>query len=77
MFSKFFIDRPRFAVVISLVLIILGCLAIKVLPVSQFPNITPPQINVKTTYLGANADVLTETVAIPIENQMNGVENMI
>ena len=77
MFSKFFINRPRFAMVISIVLVILGLLAIKVLPVSQFPNITPPQINVKTTYLGANAEVLTETVAIPIENQMNGVEDMI
>ena len=77
MFSKFFIDRPRFAMVISIVLIILGLLAIKVLPISQFPNITPPQVSVKTTYLGANAQVLTDTVAIPIENQMNGVEDML
>lgn len=77
MFSKFFIDRPRFAVVISIVLVILGLLAIKVLPISQFPNITPPQVTVKTQYLGANAEVLTDTVAVPIENQMNGVENMI
>ena len=77
MFSKYFIDRPRFAIVISLVLIILGLLAIKVLPVSQFPDITPPQISVKTTYLGANAQVLTDTVSIPIENEINGVENML
>jgi len=77
MFSKFFIDRPRFAIVISLVLIILGLLAIKVLPVSQFPNITPPQITVKTNYLGANAGVLVDTVAVPIENQMNGLEDML
>ena len=77
MFSSFFINRPRFAIVISIVLIILGCIAIFVLPISQFPNITPPQITVKTSYLGANAEVLTDTVAIPIENQMNGVENMI
>lgn len=77
MFSKFFIDRPRFAIVISIVMVILGALAIKSLPISQFPNITPPQISVKTTYLGANAKVLTDTVAIPIENQMNGVEDMI
>ena len=77
MFSKFFIDRPRFAVVISVVMIILGALAIKILPISQFPEITPPQISVKTTYLGANANVLVDSVAIPIENQMNGVENMI
>jgi len=77
MFSKFFIDRPRFAMVISIVMIILGLLAIKVLPISQFPNITPPQVTVKTTYLGANAQVLTDTVAVPIENQMNGVEDML
>ena len=77
MFSKFFIDRPRFAIVISIIMVILGFLAIKVLPISQFPNITPPQISVKTQYLGANAEVLTDTVAVPIENQMNGVEDMI
>ncbi len=77
MFSKFFIDRPRFAVVISIIMIILGGLAIKILPISQFPNITPPQVTVKTTYLGANAQVLTDTVAVPIENQMNGIENML
>lgn len=77
MFSDFFINRPRFAIVISVVMIILGCLAIKVLPISQFPNITPPQISVKTSYLGANAKVLVDSVAIPIENQMNGVEDMI
>lgn len=77
MFSKFFIDRPRFAMVISIILIILGGLAIKVLPISQFPSITPPQITVQTSYLGANAQVLSDTVAIPIENQMNGVENML
>jgi len=77
MFSKFFIDRPRFAMVISIVMIILGLLAIKILPISQFPNITPPQVNVKTTYLGANAKVLTDTVAVPIENQINGIENML
>ena len=77
MFSKFFIDRPRFAMVISIVMIILGLLAIEVLPISQFPDITPPQVSVKTTYLGANAQVLTDTVAVPIENQMNGIENML
>ena len=77
MFSKFFIDRPRFAIVISIVLLILGGLAFKRLPISQFPSITPPQVSVKTSYLGANAQVLVDTVAVPLENQMNGVENMI
>ena len=77
MFSKFFIDRPRFAVVISIIMIILGLLAIKILPVSQFPDITPPQVTVKTNYLGANAQVLEDTVAVPIENQINGIDDML
>lgn len=77
MFSKFFIDRPRFAIVISIVMVLMGLLSIFVLPVSQYPQITPPQISVKTTYPGANAEVLVDTVAIPIENKVNGVENML
>mgnify|MGYP002775052929 FL=1 len=77
MFSAYFISRPRFAIVISVVLVLLGLLAIAVLPVSQYPEITPPQIIVKTTYSGANAEVLTDTVATPIENKINGVENML
>ena len=77
MFSKFFIDHPRFAVVISIVMVLLGLLALFVLPVSQYPNITPPQIVLKTTYPGANAKVLVDTVAAPIENKVNGVENML
>ena len=76
MFSKFFIDRPRFAVVVSIIMILLGLLAIYVLPVAQYPEITPPQIVVSTTYPGANAAVLAETVAVPIENAVNGVDNM-
>lgn len=77
MFSEYFIDKPRFAGVISIVMILLGLLAIVVLPVSQYPQITPPQIVVSTTYPGANAEVLVDTVAVPIENQINGVENML
>ena len=77
MFSKFFIDRPRFAIVVSIVMVLLGLLALAVLPVSQYPEITPPQIVVKTTYPGANAKVLVDTVAAPIENKVNGVENML
>jgi len=77
MFSKFFIDRPRFAVVVSLVLVLLGLLALFVLPVSQYPQITPPQISLKTTYPGANSRVVVDTVATPIENKINGVENML
>jgi len=77
MFSKFFIDRPRFAIVVSIVMVLMGLLAMFVLPVSQYPEITPPQIVLKTTYPGANAKVLVDTVAAPIENKVNGVENML
>ncbi|MBO6281610.1 MAG: efflux RND transporter permease subunit [Alphaproteobacteria bacterium] len=76
MFSKFFIDRPRFAAVVSIIMILLGLLAVYVLPIAQYPEITPPQIVVSTTYPGANAAVLAETVAVPIENAVNGVDNM-
>lgn len=77
MFSSFFIKRPRFAGVVSIVMILLGLLAIAVLPISQYPQITPPQIVVQTNYPGANAQVLVDTVAVPIENQINGVEDML
>lgn len=77
MFSEYFIDKPRFAGVISIVMVLLGLLAIAVLPVSQYPQITPPQIVVQASYPGANAQVLVDTVAIPIENEINGVEDML
>ena len=77
MFSAFFIERPRFATVISIVMVLLGLLAIAVLPVSQYPDITPPQIVLKATYPGASAQILVDTVAIPIENAVNGVEDML
>jgi len=77
MFSEFFIDKPRFAGVVSIVMVLLGLLAIAVLPISQYPDITPPQIIVKATYPGASAQVLVDTVAIPIENAVNGVEDML
>lgn len=77
MFSEYFIDKPRFAGVIAIIMILLGLLAIAVLPVSQYPQITPPQIVVSTTYPGASAQVLVDTVAVPIENKINGVENML
>ncbi len=77
MFSEFFINHPRFAGVVSIIMVLLGLLAIAVLPVSQYPNITPPQIVVSATYPGASAQVLVNTVAIPIENAVNGVEDML
>ncbi len=77
MFSRFFIYRPKFALVISIVITIAGVLGYLSLPVEQFPNITPPVVNVTATYTGANAEVLEETVAAPIEGQVNGVDDMI
>ncbi|MGN0929964.1 MAG: efflux RND transporter permease subunit [Alphaproteobacteria bacterium] len=76
-FSAFFIKHPRFAIVIAIAMVLFGLMAIAVLPVSQYPEITPPQIIVDATYPGANASVVEDMVAIPIENAVNGVEGMI
>jgi len=75
MFSGLFIDRPKLAIVISVVILLLGLLALAVIPVSQYPNITPPQIRVSATYPGASAEVVANTVAAPIESQVNGVQD--
>ena len=75
--SKFFINRPKFAFVISIVISLAGLLALLGLPVAQFPEITPPTVSVSTKYPGASADVVAETVAAPIEQQVNGVEGML
>src|SRR5579862_9681479 len=74
--SKFFINRPIVAIVISIILVLVGTLTILSLPVAQFPNITPPEIQVLATYVGADAQTLEQAVATPIEQQMNGVDNM-
>jgi len=76
-FAHFFIDRPVFAAVLSIVTIIVGMIAIFTLPISQYPEIVPPTVVVTATYPGANARVVSETVATPIEEQVNGVENML
>jgi HAE1 family hydrophobic/amphiphilic exporter-1 len=75
--SKFFITRPNFAFVISIVISLAGALALMGLPVAQFPEITPPTVSVSTQYAGASADVVEQTVAAPIEQEINGVEGMI
>ena len=77
MFSRFFIERPIFATVISLIIVIAGLVAMKALPVEQYPTITPIQIQVTTTYPGADAKTVADSVAAPIEAQVNGVDNML
>src|SRR5216117_1294784 len=76
-FSHFFINRPIFAAVLSIVIVIVGGLAVFRLPVAQFPNIVPPTVVVTARYPGANPQVLADTVASPIEQEVNGVENML
>lgn len=77
MFSKFFIDRPRFAAVIAIVMALAGIICAWTLPVALYPEITPPEINVNVGYPGASADVVSKVVGIPIEDAVNGVEDMI
>jgi len=77
MFSRFFIDRPIFASVISIVIIIAGLVTMRTLPIAQYPEISPPTVQVTANYPGANAEVVAETVAQPIEEQVNGVEDML
>ncbi len=75
--SKFFIDRPIFAAVLSVVIVIAGSVAVTTLSVAQYPDIAPPTVQVSCAYPGANASVLADTVASPIEQQITGVENML
>src|SRR3989441_769523 len=77
MISRFFIDRPIFANVIAIVTVIFGLVTLRALPVEQYPQITPPTVQVSTTYPGANAQVVADTVGVPIEQQVNGVERML
>src|SRR5262245_2761548 len=74
--SKFFINRPIVAMVISILMVIIGIVAMLSLPIAQFPNIADPQIQVKATYPGADALTVEQSVATPIEQQMSGVDNM-
>src|SRR4051812_17368478 len=77
MFSKFFINRPIFASVLSIVIVLGGSIALFTLPIAQYPDITPPTVEVSASYPGANAEVVADTVAAPIEQQVNGVEGML
>ncbi|HLW68441.1 MAG TPA: efflux RND transporter permease subunit [Gemmataceae bacterium] len=77
MFSKFFIDRPIFASVMSIIVVLAGVISVTSLPIAQYPDITPPTVEVSAIYPGANAQVVADTVAAPIEQQVNGVEGML
>jgi HAE1 family hydrophobic/amphiphilic exporter-1 len=77
MISRFFIDRPVLANVLAILMIVIGAVALIQLPVAQYPNVTPPTVQVQTRYPGAGARTIIDTVALPIEQQVNGVENMI
>jgi len=75
--SHFFIDRPIFATVLSIVIMLVGGIALMTLPVSQYPDIVPPTVNVSANYPGANAQTVAEAIGAPIEQQVNGVEKML
>src|SRR5476649_417878 len=77
MFSNFFINRPIFASVLSIIITLAGGISLFTLPIAQYPEITPPTVEVAAVYPGANAQVVADTVAAPIEQQVNGVERML
>ncbi|MGH7892539.1 MAG: efflux RND transporter permease subunit, partial [Thermodesulfobacteriota bacterium] len=77
MVSRFFVDRPIFATVLSVLIVIVGLIAYFTLPVSQYPEVTPPTIVVRTSFPGANPEVIADTVATPLEQEINGVEDML
>jgi len=76
MFSRFFINRPIFATVVSILIIIAGLITIKLLPIQEYPAVTPPQIMVTAVYPGADAKTLATTVSTTLEDSINGVDNM-
>src|SRR5689334_1872767 len=77
MFARFFVDRPIFATVLSIVIVIIGLVALQKLPIAQYPEVVPPTVNITATYPGASAKIVADTVAAPIEQEVNGVESML
>jgi len=76
-FARFFVDRPVFATVLSIVIVIIGLVALQTLPIAQYPEVVPPTVQITATYPGASAKIVADTVAAPIEQEVNGVENML
>jgi len=77
MFARFFVDRPIFATVLSLVIVVIGGVAFFRLPIAQYPEVAPPTVSVTASYPGADAKTVADTVATPIEQEVNGVERML
>src|ERR1700692_3201345 len=76
-FSHFFVDRPIFASVMSIIVTLVGYISFRALPITEFPEIAPPTVNVTASYAGASAEVIADTVAAPIEQEINGVDDML
>ncbi|TBR18733.1 multidrug efflux RND transporter permease subunit, partial [bacterium] len=76
-FSDFFVGRPRFAVVLSIIIFVAGLVALPILPIAEYPEVVPPTVVVRTAYAGADPSVIAETVAAPLEQSINGVEGML
>ena len=77
MSSSFFIERPIFASVLSIVIVVMGLVAMQALPIAQFPDITPPVVQIEADYPGASAEVVAESVTRPIELQLPGIDNLL
>src|ERR1700733_14091736 len=77
MLARFFIDRPIFAMVVSIIITLAGSIAVFSLPIAQYPQITPPSVSVSISYPGASAEVVAQTIAAPIEQAVNGVQGML
>ena len=77
MAGNLFIKRPKFAIVISIAIILAGLISLTTLPLEEYPSITPPQVIVNATYSGASSDVIATTIAAPVELQLNGIEDML
>ena len=77
MISELFIHRPKFAIVIAILMVLAGVICVSRIPIAEYPEIAPPTINVRTTYEGASAQTVMETVGIPLEQELNGLENLL